>query len=53
MEKNLFICFSKRYNFAAAHELQVEFLTIVSGKSKIISELMWMRNNEVKEYTRI
>ena len=28
--------------------MQVEFLTIVSGKSKIISELMWMRNNEVK-----
>ena len=44
----MFICFQKRYNFAAAHELQVEFLTIVSGKSKIISELMWMRNNEVK-----
>lgn len=40
--------FQKRYNFAAAHELQVEFLTIVSGKSKILSELMWMRNNEVK-----
>ena len=40
--------FQKRYNFSAAHELQVEFLTIVSGKSKIIPELMWMRNLEVK-----
>tara|TARA_B110000027_G_C16091079_1_gene288436 strand:+ start:193 stop:1257 length:1065 start_codon:yes stop_codon:yes gene_type:complete len=40
--------FQKRYNFAAAHELQVEFLTIVSGKSKIMPELMWMRNLEVK-----
>lgn len=40
--------FQKRYNFAAAHELQVEFLTTASGKSKIISELMWMRNQDVK-----
>ena len=38
--------FQKKYNFAAAHELQLEFLVMVSGKSKIISELMWMRNNE-------
>jgi hypothetical protein len=28
-------------------ELQIEFLVIVSGKSKVISELMWMRNKEV------
>ena len=38
--------FQKRYNFGAAFELQLEFLVLVAGKSKIISELMWMRNNE-------
>ena len=39
--------FKKEYNFYAAYELQVEFLVMVSGKSKIISELMWLRNQEV------
>lgn len=36
--------FLKEFSFDAALELQVEFLLLVSGKSKIISELMWMRN---------
>ena len=39
--------FNKEYNFFAVFELQVEFLVMVSGKSKIISELMWLRNQEV------
>ena len=39
--------FKKKYNFYSSEELQLEFLVIASGKSKIISELMWMRNNEV------
>lgn len=39
--------FQKKYSFYASFEMQMEFLTMVSGKSKIISELMWMRNNEV------
>ena len=36
----------KKFNFFASFELQVEFLITISGKSKIISELMWLRNNE-------
>lgn len=39
--------FQKKYSFLDSMELQVEFLIMVSGKSKIIPELMWMRNNEV------
>ena len=39
--------FEKQYNLDAAFELQVEFLCVVAGKSKIIPELMWMRNKEV------
>ncbi len=39
--------FEKKYSFGSSSELQMEFLIMVSGKSKIISELMWMRNNEV------
>ena len=39
--------FQKKYDFYASFELQLEFLLMVSGKSKIIPELMWMRNNEV------
>ena len=39
--------FQKKYSFLDSMELQVEFLIMVSGKSKIFSELMWMRNNEV------
>lgn len=39
--------YKKKHSFHASHEYQMEFLTMVSGKSKIISELMWMRNNEV------
>jgi glycosyltransferase domain-containing protein len=38
--------FEKEYNFYCAWELQIEFLALVSGKTKIIPELMWMRNNE-------
>ena len=36
--------FVKEYIFHAALELQVEFLILVAGKTKIIPELMWMRN---------
>ena len=39
--------FQKKNIFLYSSELQLEFLTVVSGKSKIISELMWMRNNEI------
>lgn len=39
--------FEKEYSFFAAWELQIEFLIMVSGKSKIIPELMWLRNKEV------
>ena len=39
--------FKKAYSCFALDELQIEFLVMVSGKSKIISELMWMRNKEV------
>ena len=39
--------FGKKYYFSGAHELQVEFLCAISGKSKIIPELLWMRNKEV------
>ena len=39
--------FQKKNIFLYSSELQLEFLTVASGKSKIISELMWMRNNEI------
>lgn len=39
--------FKKKFDFFAALEIQVEFLTIVSGKSKIIPQLLWIRNREV------
>ena len=39
--------FQKKNSFLYSSELQLEFLTVLSGKSKIISELMWMRNNEI------
>ena len=39
--------FEKEYNFFASMELQTEYLAMVSGKSKIIPELLWMRNKEV------
>ena len=39
--------FEKEYNFFASLELQIEFLVMWSGKSKIIPQLMWMRNTEV------
>lgn len=39
--------FEKEYNFTGVWELQIEFLVMVSGKSKVIPELMWMRNLEV------
>lgn len=38
--------FSNNYNFLGSHELQVEFLSAISGKSKILPELMWLRNKE-------
>ena len=49
-EKWKIICkyiFSKEYNFSAVWEMQLEFLVMASGKTKIIPELMWLRNNEV------
>jgi len=36
--------FKKEYSFYSNYELQVEFLIMFSGKSKIIPNLMWMRN---------
>ena len=39
--------FKKEFSFFAAMEMQIEFLVMVSGKSKIIPELMWIRNKEV------
>lgn len=39
--------FEKQYNLDSACELQIEFLCVIAGKSKIIPELMWMRNKEV------
>lgn len=38
--------FEKEYNFFAALELQIEFLVLVAGKSKIIPKVMWLRNQE-------
>lgn len=38
--------FEKNYNVYAFFELQIEFLVMISGKSKIIPELMWIRNKE-------
>ena len=41
--------FDKQFHFHAAAELQLEFLLLVAGKTKILPELMWMRNmNENK-----
>jgi glycosyltransferase domain-containing protein len=39
--------FEKEYNFCGVWDMQLEFLVMVSGKTKIIPELMWLRNNEV------
>ena len=39
--------FKKKYAFDSSDELQIEFLVMVSGKSKIIPHLLWMRNREV------
>lgn len=36
--------FSGENYFFSDDELQIEFLTLVAGKSKILPELMWMRN---------
>ena len=41
--------FKQKYDFFGSIELQVEFLIILSGKSKIISELMWMRSHGVQQ----
>tara|TARA_B100000989_G_scaffold83491_1_gene59810 strand:+ start:2740 stop:3816 length:1077 start_codon:yes stop_codon:yes gene_type:complete len=38
--------FEKNYKVYSFFELQFEFLVMVSGKSKIIPELMWLRNKE-------
>ena len=38
--------FEKNYKVYSFYELQFEFLVMVSGKSKIIPELMWIRNKE-------
>lgn len=40
--------FKKEYNFFAVWELQIEFLVTISGKSKIIPELMWLRSFDAK-----
>ena len=39
--------FEKEFSFYASFELQIEFLVMVSGKSKIIPNLMWMRKVEL------
>ena len=44
--------FDKQFYFHAAAELQVEFLILVSGKTKILPELMWMRNMNENEPIR-
>ena len=41
--------FDKEFSVYAGFELQLEFLVVVSGKSKIIPELMWMRNRETTQ----
>lgn len=41
--------FHKKYDFFGSIELQVEFLIIISGKSKMIPELMWMRSHGVAQ----
>lgn len=51
-EKYKKICkhvFDKEFSVYAGFELQLEFLVVVSGKSRIIPELMWMRNRETTE----
>jgi glycosyltransferase domain-containing protein len=40
--------FKKEYNFDSNWEIQIEFLTIAAGKSKIIENLMWLRNLTVE-----
>lgn len=39
--------FEKNYELSAAHELQLEYLATIAGKSKIIPELLWLRNKGV------
>ena len=41
--------FEKKYNMYAIGELHLEFLVLVSGKSKIIPQLLWMRNEDVAQ----
>jgi len=38
--------FEKNYKVHALVELQIEFMVVVSGKSKIIPELIWIRNDD-------
>lgn len=39
--------FKKDFKIYALPEIQLEFLEMISGKSKIIPELMWLRNKEL------
>ena len=41
--------FEKKYNMYGICELHLEFLVLVSGKSKIIPQLLWMRNKDVPQ----
>ncbi len=45
------LVFEKKFSMYGGSELQFEFLVIFSGKSKIIPQLMWMRNKEVPQIT--
>lgn len=45
------LVFEKKYSMYGGAELQFEFLVILSGKSKILPQLMWMRNKEVPQIT--
>ena len=39
--------FKKKYNFNDYIELQLEFFVLLLGKSKIIPDLMWLRNKQI------
>ena len=41
------VVFKKEYSFYSAMEFQIEFLLCYSGKTKILSELLWLRSYEV------
>lgn len=44
ISKNIF---KKKYNFNDYIELQLEFFVMLLGKSKIIPDLMWLRNKQI------